>query len=74
MIAAALPSPATICEIGLNCGHSATTLLEASPQARVISFGLPAAPWAASARAHLRSRYGERIEIVDGRSAHTLPA
>ena len=71
-MAAALPNAATICEIGLNCGHSATTFLEANPHARVVSFDLPGAPWGMKARAYLRSRYGQRLEIVDGRSSHTM--
>lgn len=70
--AAALPQNATICETGFNCGHSTTTFLEANPTANVINFDLPLLPWAKSARAYIKTRYGERVEIRDGPSKRTI--
>ena len=65
------PRP-TICEIGFSCGHSTATFLEANPSARVVNFDLPTYPWNRTARAYHRSRYGPRLEVIDGNSLVTI--
>jgi len=77
--AAALP-PAppsrrfTICEIGTNLGHSASTLLTALPTSKYIGFDLGHHPYIPHILAHLKSTFGDdRLELTLGDSYFTVP-
>lgn len=65
----------TICEVGFCAGLSALLLLEAAPQARVVSFDLGDFPWSRYANNRLKELYSpERFPgVIFGDSAVTIP-
>ena len=66
--------PQTICETGFNAGLSALLMLEAAPDARLISFDLGDMAWSRIAAQVLKSSYPERFLGVEyGYSEKTIP-
>ena len=57
----------TVCEVGMNAGHSATTLLHGL-QTRLIEFDLMALPYSNATVRLLEARYPGRIHVFPGRS------
>ena len=69
----ALGTP-TVCEIGLNGGHSAAAFLSADPRAVVHSFDIGANKHTATAVELLRATFPRRFVYHEGPSARTVPA
>lgn len=62
-----------VLEVGFNAGLGAAAFLEASPQVHVVSFDLAEHPFVAACAEHLRSGFPDRLHLVMGNSAETLP-
>lgn len=63
---------ATVCEVGLNCGHSTLTFLNHSA-VDVINFDLPTQPYSSAVRQFFKQKYANRVKIIDGDSLQTIP-
>ena len=63
---------ATVCEVGLNCGHSTLTFL-ANSGVNVINFDLPTLPYSLDVRQYFKKEYSARVKIIDGNSLRTIP-
>lgn len=66
--------PPTICELGFNAGHSALLMLEALPDAKLVSFDLGDADWADANQKLLAFMYAPRFRYIKGDSAETVRA
>jgi len=73
LAAAALPCVHTICEIGLNAGHSATVWLSAKPHIRLFSFDLGNKPYTFEAVKYLIGKFPGRLTLTFGNSMDTVP-
>ena len=62
----------TVCEIGMNAGHSATTLLEGQ-QTVLIGFDLFTLPYSLATRRVLSEHYPNRTHYFHGRSQEEVP-
>jgi hypothetical protein len=62
----------TICEVGLNAGHSAVLWLEAQPNATVFIWDLGDNPYSAAAVQYLEYVYGDRLAIWIGPAQDNL--
>lgn len=63
----------TICEIGINAGHSPIVWLESNEDLNVLLFDLDYRPYSRAAYLYLQYVYGERCKIIEGDSKETLP-
>lgn len=66
------PNISTICEIGYNAGHSATTFLYSNPNITFISFDLMVNPWSWMTYNLTKDLFGDRFKMIIGSSAETL--
>lgn len=67
------PGVSNIMEIGFNCGHSAATLLDANPEARVTSFDLGWHTYVSVGKEFIDARFPNRHTLVLGDSMVTVP-
>ena len=70
---ASLKNITTVCEVGINAGHSAILWLEGNSDRSVILFDLPQ-PYSQPGYDYLKYVYGERIQLFLGRSDLSVPA
>ena len=68
-----VPNCRTVCEVGINAGHSSVLWLTACPDATVILFDMPYKSWSQATYDFLRTTYGRRVEITEGDSLNTIP-
>lgn len=66
------PNISTICEVGYNAGHSATTFLYSNPNITLYSFDLMINPWSYMAYNLTKDLFGDRFELIVGSSDETL--
>merc|ERR1712232_535230 len=73
-LAAALPpEDAVIVEIGFNAGHSSLLMLFAHPTVTVVAFDLCEHVYTQPCFDALSAAFPGRIQLVPGRSQHTVP-
>jgi len=63
----------TVCEVGFNCGHSASVFLDSNNSLNVVSFDLPNYKWTSNATKYMKNKYGKRLYIINGNSLVTIP-
>jgi predicted O-methyltransferase YrrM len=68
------PSVKTMMEIGFNAGHSALSLLSASPNTTLISFDLNAYSSVQCAKEYIDTAFPGRHTLIIGDSTTTVPA
>lgn len=68
-----IPNCRTVCEVGLNAGHSSILWMQACPQANAVLFDMPYKKWSHPAFDFLRSEYEGRLEITEGNSLVSIP-
>ncbi len=68
-----VPRCRTVCEVGLNAGHSSVLWMEACPEATAVLFDLPYKSWSQATFDFLRTHYEGRITITEGNSLVTIP-
>jgi len=68
-----VPQCRTVCEIGLNAGHSSVLWMEVCPDAKAVLFDLPYKEWSQATFDFLRKEYAGRITISEGNSIQTVP-
>lgn len=68
-----VPNCRTVCEVGLNAGHSSILWMEACPNATAILFDMPYKKWSRPALDFLRTEYSTRVTITEGNSLKTIP-
>lgn len=68
-----VPHCRTVCEVGLNAGHSSVLWMEACPSAQAVLFDLPYKKWSQATFDFLRKQYVGRVTITEGNSLITIP-
>lgn len=63
-----------VCEIGLNAGHSAMTLLASNERVHYVSFDMQSLAYSSAAVALLRRLFTSRVTFVAGDSSTTVAA
>jgi len=68
-----VPQCRTVCEIGLNAGHSSVLWMESCPHANAVLFDMPYKDWSQPTFDFLRKEYAGRVTITEGNSLETVP-
>jgi hypothetical protein len=71
--AARLDGVSTVCEVGVNAGHSAAVYLVSNPATTYIGFDTMGLRWSAQSFAFLQRIFPGRVNFVKGYSTDTLP-
>lgn len=70
----AIPSNATVCEVGFNAGHSALLFLDVLADSTLVEFDYGDMPWALQNAKLFDHIYGRRFHYILGDSGATIPS